>query len=130
MIFDVEVPFFFPGGTVYGKATHLKDPTFVKVENGELTADARGLYRELGVPADALPAGENLSNAAIEQQASQLALFSFFDIAAFFAIVLVGFAYVWMRGDIDWVRAVSKERAESRRAPPASAAETQEPMLV
>jgi NADH-quinone oxidoreductase subunit A len=31
--------------------------------------------------------------------------------AAFFAILLVGFAYVWYRGDLDWVRAVSTERA-------------------
>ncbi len=128
LIFDVEIAFFFPWATVYGKATHLKDPTMVKVENGELTESARGLYRELGVPADSFPAGANLSNEAIEQQAGFLALFSFFDILAFFAIVLVGFAYVWMRGDIDWVRAVSKERAESRRGPPA--VEPQEPMLV
>ncbi len=129
LIFDVEVAFFFPWATVYGKATHLKDPTLVKVDNGELTEAARGLYREMGVPADALPRGANLTNEAIEQHASQLALFSFFDIAAFFAIVLVGFAYVWMRGDIDWVRAVTEERAASRRGPPA-VAEEEEPMLV
>jgi NADH-quinone oxidoreductase subunit A len=30
---------------------------------------------------------------------------------AFFAILLVGFAYVWHRGDLDWVRAVSAERS-------------------
>jgi len=131
LIFDVEVAFFFPWATVYGKATHLKDPALVKVENGELTPAAQGLYRELGVPADALPRGENLSNAAIEQQASQLALFAFLDIAAFFAIVLVGFAYVWMRGDIDWVRAVSRDEPQRRRAPPAEPAEEpQEPALV
>ena len=27
------------------------------------------------------------------------------------AVLLVGFAYVWKRGDLDWVRAVSAERA-------------------
>ena len=26
-------------------------------------------------------------------------------------MLLVGFAYVWKRGDLDWVRAVSQERA-------------------
>jgi NADH-quinone oxidoreductase subunit A len=31
--------------------------------------------------------------------------------AFFYAILLVGFAYVWYRGDLDWVRAVSAERA-------------------
>jgi NADH-quinone oxidoreductase subunit A len=30
--------------------------------------------------------------------------------STFFAILLVGFAYVWSRGDLDWVRAVSSER--------------------
>jgi NADH-quinone oxidoreductase subunit A len=28
------------------------------------------------------------------------------DIAAFFGVLLVGFAYVWKRGDLNWVRAV------------------------
>jgi NADH-quinone oxidoreductase subunit A len=31
--------------------------------------------------------------------------------AGFFAVLLVGFAYVWSRGDLDWVRAVSADRA-------------------
>ena len=35
------------------------------------------------------------------------------DMAFFYAILLVGFAYVWYRGDLDWVRAVSAERAAS-----------------
>jgi NADH-quinone oxidoreductase subunit A len=30
---------------------------------------------------------------------------AFFDIIVFFAVLMVGFAYVWRRGDIDWVRA-------------------------
>jgi len=33
------------------------------------------------------------------------------DMAFFFAILLTGFAYVWYRGDLDWVRAVSAARA-------------------
>ena len=32
------------------------------------------------------------------------------DIGVFFAVLMVGFAYVWRRGDLDWVRAVSRER--------------------
>jgi NADH-quinone oxidoreductase subunit A len=52
------------------------------------------------------------------------------DIAVFFAVLMVGFAYVWRRGDLDWVRAVSAERAESAptRAPPSIAVE-REPAL-
>jgi NADH-quinone oxidoreductase subunit A len=68
--------------------------------------------------------GENASQAAlnaaaIESSAQQLALLSLADIGAFFAILMVGFAYVWRRGDLDWVRAVSQERAaQADRAPP------------
>lgn len=32
---------------------------------------------------------------------------AFADIAVFFGVLLVGFAYVWKRGDLEWVRAVS-----------------------
>jgi hypothetical protein len=28
-------------------------------------------------------------------------------------ILLVGFAYVWYRGDLDWVRAVADQRAKA-----------------
>src|SRR5580704_5304310 len=72
IIFDVEVAFFFPWATVYGKAVHLLDPR-ISVTAGELTdtyatpesaavqtltpAQA-GLYRELGVPPMALPTSQ------------------------------------------------------------------------
>jgi NADH-quinone oxidoreductase subunit A len=32
------------------------------------------------------------------------------DIAIFFGILLVGFAYLWKRGDLDWVRSVAAEK--------------------
>ena len=38
--------------------------------------------------------------------ARTLAIASMLDLAVFFAVLLVGFAYVWRRGDLDWVRAV------------------------
>src|SRR5450755_3292080 len=49
IIFDVEVAFFFPWATVYGKATHLMDPNLAKVTaNGQLlTSDAAALFQEL-----------------------------------------------------------------------------------
>ena len=47
-----------------------------------------------------------------------MALFSMVDIVVFFAVLLVGFAYVWKRGDLDWVRALSKERAMQRPSAP------------
>jgi NADH-quinone oxidoreductase subunit A len=40
-----------------------------------------------------------------------LALAAMADLGAFFAVILVGFAYVWRRGDLDWVRAVGDRGA-------------------
>jgi NADH-quinone oxidoreductase subunit A len=47
---------------------------------------------------------------ALRQSARTLAWASFADIGVFFAVLMVGFAYVWRRGDLDWVRAMSQER--------------------
>jgi NADH-quinone oxidoreductase subunit A len=141
IIFDVEVAFFFPWATVFGKVTDLADPNLPKVaaqldpnaSPNELTPAVVGLFRELGIENPTVPSvrpelaaslGEAASPAelnalAIEESARTLALFSLADIGAFFAILMVGFAYVWRRGDLDWVRAVSNERAgQTDRAPP------------
>ena len=48
---------------------------------------------------------------AVARTGSMLAWTAFADMLVFFAVLLVGFAYVWYRGDLDWVRAVSAERA-------------------
>ena len=40
------------------------------------------------------------------------------NIAVFFGVLLVGFAYLWKRGDIDWVRALAAERAAEPAQPP------------
>lgn len=118
IIFDVEVAFFFPWATVFGKATHLMDPHLQKVTaEAELTPNAAALFEELGVQGasvatvDPRIASERRGDEAIEQLAETLARISILDIAVFFAVLLVGFAYVWKRGDLDWVRALSKERA-------------------
>ncbi len=59
IIFDVEVAFFFPWATVYGKATHLTDPNFAVVHRRPRMASptrrsthiahAAAVQRELGV---------------------------------------------------------------------------------
>ncbi len=140
IIFDVEVAFFFPWAAVFGKATNLADPALAKVaaqldphaSPNQLTPAVVGIYRELGVEYATIPplstsSAEQLGpeatlaqkNArAIEDTANSMALFSLVDIAAFFAVLMVGFAYVWRRGDLDWVRAVSKERAGQADRPP------------
>jgi NADH-quinone oxidoreductase subunit A len=64
----------------------------------------------------------------IRQSSLQLARLGLIDIMVFFAVLLVGFAYVWRRGDLDWVRAVEHDRTGAERAPPAVAIE-REPVL-
>ena len=66
----------------------------------------------------------------MEYDARRLAYFAFADIAVFFGVLLVGFAYVWRRGDLDWVRAVHQEPLEEpERLAPEHTAELEEPVL-
>jgi NADH-quinone oxidoreductase subunit A len=130
IIFDVEVAFFFPWATVFGKSMHLADGRLEVVQANDegqpaLTDQGRLLYRELGVAAPEIPARvpaslreslrENASPAEIvRSSARQLAWVTIVDIALFFGVLLVGFAYVWRRGDLDWVRALTRDRALAR----------------
>lgn len=132
IIFDVEVAFFFPWATVFGKSMHLADERLVVVESErpQFTRDAKLLYRELGVidpvvpteiPASLagrVPYGAD-SSQVVKASFRQLAWLTILDIGLFFAVLMVGFAYVWKRGDLDWVRAVSGERPKRRGTAPA-----------
>jgi len=131
IIFDVEVAFFFPWAVVFGKTTHMMDEHYpaarqVASSELELTPPARKLYQELGVRnpqvatqvptslSSEVPEGLDQSrqaNMIAHRGARQLAFVTIVDIVVFFAVLLVGFAYVWRRGDLDWVRAVSTDRA-------------------
>jgi NADH-quinone oxidoreductase subunit A len=112
IIFDVEVAFFFPWAAVYGGATQLLDHRLT------MTSEARIQLSEklLNHPAGSL-AAENVVSSAT---AYSLALTGVADILVFFGILLVGFAYVWKRGDLDWVRAITTAKAQrdaAARAP-------------
>ena len=136
LIFDVEVALFFPWATVFGKANQLRqladtsqeafaDPEDVSSEQAgqgeqlaELAAEQeRRLERtfaDLGAKAPELPrAGLSPEDneeriEAVDGSARRLALASLVDIAVFFGVLLVGFAYVWKQGDLDWVRALRR----------------------
>jgi hypothetical protein len=43
--------------------------------------------------------------------AHSLAWAAMVDMAVFFVVLLVGFAYVWNQGDLDWVRAIGRQEA-------------------
>ena len=105
IIFDVEVAFFFPWATVFGKATQLRSPELQTATASAEIHPVRQKLAELGVPA-----GDETS--VVTATANQLALAAMIDIAVFFAVLMVGFAYVWRRGDLDWVRAVRSVPAQ------------------
>ena len=117
IIFDVEIAFFFPWATVFGKANHLHDATqaqqvVIREADGDLVLNANvtSLYRELGVRAPVVEGDPELVRRQIGEQAKLLARATLVDIAVFFAILLIGFAYVWKRGDLDWVRSLQQSR--------------------
>ncbi len=121
IIFDVEVAFFFPWATVFGKATQLASPGMPIVAADldpagsatALTPQATERLRELGVNSP-----EPGDRGAIQRTAQQIAITSLWDIAVFFGVLMVGFAYVWRRGDLDWVRSVRSHAGDVvERAP-------------
>jgi NADH-quinone oxidoreductase subunit A len=100
LVFEVEVAFFFPPATVFGtanhyRATHADGMTIAKADATKSLADASAKGTIELTP----------------ESAKTLALTAMLDLGVFFAVLLVGFAYVWRRGDLDWVRAVRHPRA-------------------
>jgi NADH-quinone oxidoreductase subunit A len=104
VIFDVEVVFFFPWAVVFGKANTLA--------NANLPVEERKALSEELLPPT--PGSEPIQ----ANTAGQLAWLAFWDILFFFGVLLVGFAYLWKRGDLDWVRSTAAEQAASGAPPP------------
>jgi NADH-quinone oxidoreductase subunit A len=142
IVFEVELALFFPPATIFGTATHWMKPQTSPDVSGSLDADL-GMKQE-SAPPPALP-GSNTASAgsirlylqaarlagngpttedlhrldvaaAVEaEDACTLALTAAADLAAFFALILLGFAYVWRRGDLNWVRAIDSPQSRSSR---------------
>jgi len=118
VIFDVEVAFFFPWAVVYGKANTLaREELAVPAE--KQTQERKKLTAELVPPATALPAvSEDARTDSISAEvATRFARLALLDLLIFFGVLLVGFAYLWKRGDIDWVRSMTAERMVGETAP-------------
>ena len=102
VIFDVEVVFFFPWAVVFGKASALAQSQPLQV---------RAALSDKLVPQDM----RQIANRSVPEQvidassARTLARLAFWDILVFFGVLLVGFAYLWKRGDLDWVRSTAAE---------------------
>ena len=127
VIFDVEVAFFFPWAVVFGQANILaKDsPPAAQAQAFEtLTPAYREDAGERRRVADLLrnqgalqAASEQEEVAQVRDAAGRFAWLAFWDILVFFGVLLVGFAYLWRRGDLVWVRSTAAERAAPTPAP-------------
>jgi hypothetical protein len=94
------------------------DKVRLGVERPAIPAEAGPLFQPTLAEARAIEAARGSKTPSqargewsVAKAGTLLARTAVVDMAAFFAILLVGFAYVWCRGDLDWVRAVSTERA-------------------
>lgn len=119
IIFDVEVAFFFPWAAVYGGASHLMDQRLNESARVELSAKLL----------NQAPAQLDPANVIAPETAYNLLLTGLVDIGVFFGVLLVAFAYVWKRGDLDWVRAMTEQSREAAARDAASAGNAEQRTL-
>jgi NADH-quinone oxidoreductase subunit A len=122
VIFDVEMAFFFPWAVVFGSANKLADPNLPDAERVQLCSQLGAdipVSQTPDVPGKIVPRSQLQPHLIDEQRAGakQLAWLAFADVLVFFGVLLVGFAYLWKRGDLEWVRSVA---AQAKGEPGAS----------
>jgi NADH-quinone oxidoreductase subunit A len=119
IVFEVELAFFFPPAVVFGKLNQLRNPNFQLYAQPKssdvslkLMPAAQAKFGEMGVPAKGVE--ENLSQEGIfaegklKSDLQSLSLMAMLDLGVFFIVLLVGFAYLWKQGDLNWVRAIAR----------------------
>lgn len=116
VIFDVEVAFFFPWAEVFGKANAI-----VAIETAPTSPqDLKSYGERIAALIPPTPANNQIIsryNNLHELQPGEfeenrtaahgLAWLALGDILVFFGVLLVGFAYLWKRGDLEWVRSLA-----------------------
>jgi len=154
VIFDVEVAFFFPWAVVFGKSTELARDNLPAVQRRQIAEELqqagtlRQRLKQLEIQLDKASGPESAQIktdiAALERTLAQIAekapasaapamrfsLIAFLDILVFFGILLVGFAYLWKRGDLNWVRSLTGEDVAAQEGPPVIETETETRELV
>lgn len=104
VIFDVEVAFFFPWATVFGGCNRLADANVATEEKTAIQKSLSGQEPPTGQTPDA-------------DTAKALASIAFADILVFFGVLVVGFAYLWKRGDLEWVRSMASQHGPRAEQP-------------
>jgi NADH-quinone oxidoreductase subunit A len=139
VIFDVEVAFFFPWAEVFGKANAVAAYQTIPATDAELkdygtkvadlmppwVANERTIadYRD----PEKLKARLNQRDFNANHDAARdLGLLALGEIIVFFGVLLVGFAYLWRRGDLEWVRSLADRagRPATPLLPPAPVVKT------
>jgi len=122
VIFDVEVAFFFPWAVVFGNANALARSD---LDHPSQPAQNRREITKNLTPASIPPVAGEYPGEIDTVTAHRWAMVAFVDILVFFGVLMVGFAYLWKRGDINWVRSTAAERAQE--LPPVSLPITESP---
>lgn len=104
VIFDVEMVFFFPWAVVFGSVNRTTQEALPAAQQREAAQNLTLPGQEIILPEPSL--------------ASAFAGFAFLEMVVFFSILLVGFAYLWRRGDLEWVRSTA---AQNNQGPMESA---------
>jgi NADH-quinone oxidoreductase subunit A len=117
VIFDVELAFFFPWAVVFGSASRAGDES---LDDGARIEAIGSIQPEFDWKSAPQMSESELKTAKLSSQAHyapppdsqtmrKLAWIAFVDILLFFGVLLVGFAYLWRRGDLKWVRSMAAQ---------------------
>jgi NADH-quinone oxidoreductase subunit A len=124
VIFDVEVAFFFPWATVFGKSNTLAQTDLPDRDRIAITQQLTPASIRPVLPGEIQP---DSTHPIAPATAHRFAWLAMIDMAVFFGVLLVGFAYLWRRGDLNWVRSTAAERVPALQpgatvaAPPVTA---------
>lgn len=108
LIFEVEVAFFFPTAVIFGQSAEKLSPAN-QAKAAAPAADSGAVARE----------AKKAESAVTAASARPVALSAMIDLGLFFAVLLVAFAFVWRRGDLNWVRAMRHPTTPQERTAPA-----------
>jgi NADH-quinone oxidoreductase subunit A len=117
---------------VFGKLNQLRSPAFGPIlerttsdSAWQLTPAAKEKFGELGIPAASVQQIEKNaaekqsvvidSKGVIDADLRDLSLMTMLDLGVFFIVLLVGFAYLWKQGDLNWVRAIARPAQENNK---------------
>ncbi len=140
VIFDVEVAFLFPWAEVFGRSNAVAAMEMPAADDDQAWTDYEQKLRAL-IPLRLAAVDDSQADRRVatlnnlEQLkattptdfeetrniAKTLSVFVFLEVLVFFGVLLVGFAYLWKRGDLAWVRSTLAEDTalSTTAAPPA-----------